>query len=207
MILGEAQGDDGDRLHSRIEGSQVGYGAGQMLVVVQAGDEDDLGMNLDAQPPQPLQLLDDVGCSRIAQDAAAQSEISSVDGNVEGTETLLGQAIPVVFGEVGESYVIAKEEGIAIIVVFYVKGTPHPPRHPLEEAEFAAIVTKAKPIESRLSELDAQLLIVASLYLVDDPLSAPSYDQFQLLLSPVEAAINDVTQDMAIDGEKHIARL
>ena len=164
-------------------------------------------MNLDTQATQPLQLLDDVGSGGTAQDAATQSEVGGVNGDVEGTEALLGQAIPVVFGEVGQSDEIAEQEGIAIVVVLNVEGAPHPRRHPVEKAKLAAIVAAAQAVESWLGELNAWLLVVAPLHLVDAPLPTPFYDQLQFFLSSIETVINDVAQDVAIDGEKHIARL
>ena len=144
MVLGQADGHDADRGHRLlVEGRQVEQGLLEMRAVVQARDEHHLGMDLDAQAGQPAQLLHHVGRSWAAKETTPQRQVGGVHRDIERAEPLLLQARPVIASQVGQRDKVAKEEGVAIVVVLDIEGAAHARRVLLDETELAVVGTAA----------------------------------------------------------------
>ena len=123
--------------------------------VVDAGDGDDLGVDLHADPAQPLQVGQDIG--RVAQDARPHGRVGGVDRDVERAQALLLDAPPVVLAQVGERDEVAEQERVAVVVILDVERAAQARRHLLDEAEWAVVGAAAdRPVEGHLGEGDAR---------------------------------------------------
>ncbi len=89
VVLGEADRHDGDRLDGRTERRKLADAALQLVAVVDAGAQHQLGVTADTNAAQPLDLLHDLAGARAIHHLAPQLGIGGVDGNVHGAEPLL----------------------------------------------------------------------------------------------------------------------
>ena len=60
-VAGEADGDEADGLHAGVEGGEVGDAAREVLIVVDPGADDELGMELDPPWDEAAHLRERVG--------------------------------------------------------------------------------------------------------------------------------------------------
>ncbi len=177
-----------------------------MWAIVQAGDQDQLGVDLNPHPGQTTELLHHVRSARVVQDAAAQVGIGGVDGDVEGAQVLLLYPCPVLLRQVGQGDVVAEEEGVPVVVVLDVEGGAQPPGHLGDKAELAAVVAPADVgVKGGTGELQAQGLIVPAAGPQGLLLSLPADDQGQTVFGAVELDVYDVPQGMSVDGDQFVA--
>src|SRR5262245_5440286 len=90
-------------------------------------------------------MRQNIPCTRAVYHLAPQFGIGDMHRDIERTETLLFQALPVFFFQVGQCDKIAKEERVAIIVVLDVERIAHTQRQAtLRLAAFRQALNKAK---------------------------------------------------------------
>src|SRR5512144_1535153 len=89
---------------------------------------------------QPTQLLHDVGRGGIAQAGTANAQVGGVNRDVQRREELIGDALPVMIGKIGQRDEVAVQKRVTVVVVFDVQRSPHAVGHLQYEAERTQIV-------------------------------------------------------------------
>lgn len=104
------------------------------------------------------------------------------------------------FREVGQRYIIAKEEGKARIIILKIKAFPHPFGELIDKAEHALIRTVALPVHQIGVKGEAQILIFI-LFDPDLPVFSPRAAQRegQPSLGGIKLIIEDIDNLMAVD--------
>ena len=93
--------------------------------VVDAGNQHDLDVELDPRIEQLVEPLERPVFSG-ADELLANRRVDRVQRHVERREVLLGDALDVLVGEVGERDEVALEEGQAVVVVAQVERAAEP---------------------------------------------------------------------------------
>ncbi len=99
------------------------------------------------------------------------------------------------------------QEGVSIVVVFYVKRPPHPRWHLIDETKGATVVTPAHIIKDVLCELEAELFTVSPLDVKSEPLPSSLDLQVQLLVGGMEMIIYHIAEEVPVDGDQPVSWL
>ena len=76
---------------------------------------------------------------------------------------LFADTLPVRLVQIGQRDVIAKEEGVVVLIVFDLEGTAQAQRHLGHETELAAVIAAPDGVEGGVGELHPQRLVVPPL--------------------------------------------
>jgi hypothetical protein len=141
-VFGEAEGDDGDGEEAGAEGGEVADGSLELVAVVPAGTEDDLGVDVDAALGEAAERVHDRGRALDAEHAQAKFRIGGVDGDVHRGELLFNDALEVFVLHVRRGDVVAVEEGHAEIAVLEVDAFAEALGVLVDEAKDAVVVAQ-----------------------------------------------------------------
>ncbi len=149
--------NDRTRPDGRMQIREIRKRAVQMRAVVQTRREDHLRVNLDVVRRQEMEPVQNIARLRIAQAPRPHIRLGGVHGNVQRREMLLGNAVPIARGEIGQRDKVPVEERVAVIVVLDVQGAAHARRHLDDETKRAAVVAAADVgVEGRVGEIQAE---------------------------------------------------
>ena len=163
VMLRQPDRHHADRLDVRPQRRQIADRLAEILPVVQARRDHQLRVNFDVVFGQPAQLLHDVGRGGIAQARSANAQIGGVHRDIQRREELIGDALPIVIGEIGQRDEVAVQKRVAVVVVFDVQRPPHAIGHLQHEAERAQVVAAPDvDVERGMLKLDAERLIVVA---------------------------------------------
>jgi hypothetical protein len=78
---------------------------------------------------------------RAAQESFPQGRVRGVDRNIKGREPLGDDPVQVFAADIGKGYVVAVEEGEAVVLILYVQRSPKPLGKLVDEAEDTFVPT------------------------------------------------------------------
>ena len=162
-------------------------------------------MHPDPRLREALQAREDWGGDAGAPEQhVAQRRVGRVDGDVEGGEMLLDDALEGRLVEIGEGDVVAVEERQPEVVILDVEAPPHPLRQLVDEAKHALVgAGRNLPSPGRL-ELDAEIG-TAALEGERQRGAVPLHRERERLLARVKAEVDRVPKPVAVDREDPIA--
>ncbi len=180
-MAGQTNGHNANRQHTptavgRPQLSQFADRASQPLTVVEAGHDDQLGVDFNVARRQPAQLLHHVRRGGVAQELPPQLGVADVDGDVERRQAHQLNAPPIVVAQVGQRDEVAEEEGVAVVVVLDVERASELGGHLQDEAERAQVVAAANVhVEGRVGKHQPQRLVVVALRLEQQILAVAAH--------------------------------
>ena len=205
-VLGDAH------RHQRAAGElplrQVAEGAAQLVAVVPAGADDDLPVHDDTRLAERLNIVQRPLGILVAQHGAVELGVGGVDGDVDGADVQIGDALGLPLRQVRQGDVVAQQEAEPRIVVLEVQGRAHSRRHLIHKAENAVIGAAAHLVHQIGVEIQTQIL---SLRLADGDGTHVARCCFQLHAGQgviaVKAVIQYVHNGVAVDRQKLFAHL
>ena len=198
LMLGEPERNDANVEDPRPRVSPLERLA-QHLPVVLVGHEDDLRMELDASGEKAVEHFDAVG-GVLADDAAADLGVRSVQRHAQRADVLLDNTRLVFGGEVREGDERSREEAQTEVVVAQREGRPHVVGELAHEAEDAGVAALFHAVEHHTVELEAPVFALVA-EKVDLPRLAVEVDvsHRDLVFGGKPAPIDQVAHRLAVD--------
>ena len=126
-------------LHHRGQLQQVSEGAAQLIAVVDAPAEHQLAVDGDAALHQTGQVLEHLARPLVGQHPDPELGVRRMDGDVDGRDVHLDDAVDLVVLHIGHGDIVAEQEGQPLVVVLEVEALPHPRRELVDEAEHTVV--------------------------------------------------------------------
>ena len=205
-VLRDADGDE--RAARELPVRQVAQRPAELVAVVPAGADDDLAVHDDARLAERADILERAPGVFVAEHRAVQLRIRRVDGDVDGADVQVDDALRLALGEVREGDIVAEQEGKARVVVLEIERLTHAGGHLVDEAEDAVVRARAHLVHEIGVEVQAEIL----------PLLLPDMDgalrpvrfaqrQVAVCIIPVKAVVQNIYDLMSVDGQQLLAGL
>ena len=205
-VVGHAAGNGGDALHHRGEFQQVGQRPAKLVAVVDAAAKNQLTVDRDAALDQPGQVLEDFAAPSVRQHPDTKLWVGGVDGNVDGRNVHLDDAVDLVVLHVRHGDVVAEQEAQTLIIIFKVQALSHSRRELVDKAEHAVVGAGMFLVAQIGREVAAER---PTRFPVDIPLPDAVGDlrfQMKALAVGIEIVVQRVVQLVFINAQQLIAR-
>ena len=205
-VLGDAHRHDGAA--GKLPVRQIAEGAAQLVTVVPAGADHDLTVHHDARLTERLDVVQRPPGILIAQHGAVELGIGGVDGDVDGADVQVDDALRLALRQVRQGNVVAQQEAEPRIVVLEVERLAHTRRHLIHEAEHAVVGAGAHFVHQIGVEVQPQIL---PLRLVQRDGANVARRRFQFdvrhRVVAVKAVVQHVHDGVTVDGQELFAHL
>ena len=126
-------------MHLRGVLTQIPQAAAQLLAVIEAGADNDLGIDADVVRGQLGDILEHLAAAWVFHQFDPQLRIGGVDRDIDGADVHFDDTGDVLIGHIGEGDIAAEQEAHAAVVILKVEGFAHAAGQLIDEAENALI--------------------------------------------------------------------
>ena len=192
-------------MHLRGVLTQIPQAAPQLLAVIEAGTEDDLGIDADVVRGQLGDILEHLAAAGIFHQFDPQLRIGGVDRDIDGADVHFDDAGDVLIGHIGEGDIAAEQEAHAAVVILKVERFPHPAGELVDKAEHAFIGAVVLAIHEVIGEFQPQLVIFRLFDMEGEGLALPLHRDGEGGIDHIKAVIQHIVDEIAVDGDQAVA--
>ena len=205
-VLCQTHGHDGAAGNARAHSHQILHGPLEGGPVVEAGTGHHLAVHLDARLREAPHDVHAAPGEAVAHHLYPQLRVGGVDGDVDGGDAQVDDALNLPGGEVGQGDVVAHEEAQALVVVLKVEGAAQALGHLVHKAEHAVVGAAVGVVHEVGLKAQAQLLALALADADGAPLAVRClHQQGEAGVVGVEFVVQHVRNGLAVDLQQPLA--
>ena len=204
-MSGEPHRHQRDALHLGGVFPQIPQAAAKLLAVIEPRTDNDLGVDADMMGCQLRDILEHLAAAGVFHQLDPQLGVGGVNRNIDGADVHFDDAGNILITHVGEGDIAAEQKAHAAVVIFEVEGFPHTLGKLIDKAEHAFIGAVVLPIHEIIGKFQTQLVIFRLFNVEGEELVLPLHLDGEGGVDHVEAVIQHVANDIAVDGEEPVA--
>ena len=192
-------------MHLRGVLSQIPQAAPQFLAVIEAGADNDLGIDADVVRGQLGDILEHLAAAGVFHQFDPQLRVGGVDRDIDGADVHFDDAGDVLIGHIGEGDIAAEQEAHAAVVILKVEGFAHALGQLIDEAENALIGAVVLAIHEVIGKFQPQLVVLLFFDVKGERLAVPFHFDGEGSIDHIKAVIQHIVDEIAVDGDQAVA--